>query len=273
MRIQILILLAILFAGCTCNSAKKNTEEQYSDSLVLEYLKRDSLDNIQFMNKTGKWHEAQDSFTVEYRQKVNGYKVKAVLKPDDSDFFVLSADIYFAKNGKTFMLHSKDFGDTVFCKGRMDYNDENTKIMKIYNGKVVTADYKAESEDGEILLRNTPFFFQDMDFDNIPELIIVHNSEAVRYGNGYDVYRIVEGTPVLIDYPPYYEKNNNGFGMTDYPVFDFKKKTVTCERPEGDLYREYRIVYGISKKKDVVVVNGRKHYFNKLEKKSVKYYK
>lgn len=115
----------------------------------------------------------------------------------------------------------------------------------------------------------TPFFFRDLDFDGAKELVIVHHSMAVRYHDGYDVYRIVDGKPVPIDYPPYNkDKEDRGFGMTDYPEFDFNKKTISCPYPEGpgDLPYEGRTIYGISKKqKDTVIVNGKKHYFNHLE--------
>jgi hypothetical protein len=113
----------------------------------------------------------------------------------------------------------------------------------------------------------TPFFFMDLDFDGIKELVIVHKSMAVRYHDGYDVYRVVEGRPVLIDYPPYNDnKEEWGFGMTDYPEFDFRKKIISCPYPEGELTWIGRTVYGVSKsRKDTVVVNGRKHLFNHME--------
>ena len=113
----------------------------------------------------------------------------------------------------------------------------------------------------------TPFFFMDLDFDGIKELVIVHHSMAVRFHDGYDIYRIVEGQPVLIDYPPYNDnKEYWGFGMTDYPEFDYKKKTISCPYPEGELTWTGRTIYGVSKtRKDTVVVNGKKHLFNHME--------
>ena len=63
--------------------------------------------------------------------------------------------------------------------------------------------------------------------------------------------------------------------MTDYPEFDYKKRTISCPYPEGPggLSYEGRIIYGISKtQKDTVVVNGRKHFFNHIERiKEIKY--
>ena len=147
------------------------------------------------------------------------------------------------------------------------YEFENPELFKKYRNKTIEADYHKCNEDDHLMPMYTPFFFMDLDFDGIEELVIVHRSMGVRCHDGYDVYRIVEGCPVFINYPPYNDnKEHWGFGMTDYPEFDYKKKTISCPYPEGELTWEGRIVYGVSKKqKDTVIVNGRKHYFNHME--------
>ena len=207
-----------------------------------------------------------DSFTVIYRQRVNGYKVKTVARKTVSDVDIISADIVFAKYGESFTLHTSCFGDTLFSKGRLDYAFENPKIFRKYKNRTIYADYHKHFEEGGMMPMYTPFFFMDLDFDGVDELIIVHHSMALRYHDGYDIYRIVDGEPVLINYPPY--KSNDDFGMTDYPEFDCKKKTIDCPYPEGTGGLGYigRTIYGVSKKqKDTVVVNGKKHLFNHME--------
>lgn len=199
--------------------------------------------------------------------------VKAIAKLSESDVDVISAGLTFNKNGQSFTLHTQCFGDTLFCKGKMDWRFENSKLFKKYWNMQISADYHENNGDKGLPIY-TPFFFKDMDFDGINELVIVHYSMAVRYGSGYDVYRIVDGEPVLINYPPYNDnKEDWGFGMTDYPEFDFKHKIISCPYPEGELHRTGCKIYGISKKqKDTVTVNGKKHYFNHLEMiKEIKY--
>lgn len=219
-----------------------------------------------------------DSFTVVYRQPVKGYKVRAVTKLATSDVDIISADLTFTKGNQSFTLHSQCLGDTMFCKGRLDFQFENPELFKKYRNKKVEVDYHVFREEGELMPRYTPFFSMDLDFDNVEELVIVHKSMAVRYHDGYDVYRIVDGKPVLINYPPYNDnKEDWGFGMTDHPEFDYKKKTISCPYPEGPggLGYEGRIIYGVSKKqKDTVVVNGREHFFNHIERiREIKYEK
>lgn len=225
----------------------------------------DSLKNLRYQT---------DSFIVTYRQFVNGYKVKAIAKFAVSDVDIISADLTFTKGAHSFRLHTQCFGDTAFCKGRIDYKFENPKLFRKYKNKTIEADYHLHRVKGCQMPMYTPFFFMDLDFDGIEELVIVHHSMGVRYHDGYDVYRIVEGRPVLINYPPYNDNVDDwGFGMTDYPEFDFKKKTISCPYPERELHYVGRTIYGISKKqKDTIIVNGRKHFFNHIERiKEIKY--
>ena len=206
-----------------------------------------------------------DSFTVVYRKPVNGYKVSAVLRP--VEYSVLTADITFSKGENSFTLHTQSYGDTIFNKGWFGELGDNDDLLTLYGNKTVEADYHENREEGETMSSWCPFFFRDLDFDGVEELVIVYYSYAVRYGSGFDVYRIVEGEPFLIDYPPYYNEVNGDFGMTDYPEFDFKNKTISCPYPEGELKWVGRIIYGISRtQKDTVEVNGKKYYFNHMEK-------
>lgn len=214
-------------------------------------------------------YNPNDSFVVNYRHLVNGYNVKAVVKM--AHFEIINANITFTKEGKSFTLSTTSFGDSLFNKGDLGMDGDNYDKMMKYRNKEVKADYHSTKVDWKYEPDETPFFFKDMDFDGVDELVIVHYRMAVRNHDGYDVYRIVEGEPVHIDYPPY--KTDDDFGMTDYPEFDYKNKTISCPYPEGELRWAGRTVYGVSKKqKDTVVVNGRKHLFNHIEKiKEIKF--
>lgn len=243
------IVAVTLLAMASCHRTK----------VVAEGEKDVAVDSTEDIN----WN---DSFIVDYRQLVNGYQVKAVVKPASSDVMIMQADIAFVKDGKSFTLHTSCFGDTLFCKGRLDYEFDNPKLFHKNKHKIIEADYHVYKEEDHMMPFYTPFFFMDLDFDGVEELVIVHHSMAVRFHDGYDVYRIVDGEPMLIDYAPY--KTYEDFGMTDYPEFDYKNKIITCPFPEGPggLGYEGQVIYGVSKKqKDTVVVNGKKHLFNHME--------
>ena len=251
------IIAIVLLAMTSCHRSKIVTEREKDVAI-------DSTDNVNW----------SDSFTVVYRQLVNGYQVKAVVKPAPSDDDIISANLSFTKNGKSFTLHTQCFGDTVYSKGRLDYHKENPEIFRRLRFKTIQADYHEYKENGRLMAIYTPFFFRDLDFDGVEELVIVHHSMGVRFCDGYDIYRIVEGEPFLINHSPYKDNVEEwGFGMTDYPEFDLKKKTISCPYPEGEIKYDGCTIYGVSKKqKDTVTVNGRKHLFNHMEViKEIKY--
>lgn len=260
-----LFTIIITLLVVACGQRQKVEDRQEQDTVMQDTVSDYDVDSYPIRN---------DSFTVVYRQPVKGYKVAATLKPSNYDCFVSSAHITFTKEGKSFTLHTECFGDTMFCKGRYDYDHVNSKIFRQYRNKTVNADYHFSTEKDRLMPYDTPFFFKDMDFDGKEELVIVHYSWGVRFHDGYDIYRIVEGEPFRIDYPPYNDNVKDwGFGMTDYPEFDYKAKTISCPCPEGEMTYGSRIIYGVSKKeKDIVVVNGKKHYFNHMEViKEIKY--
>ena len=252
---KIIPILAVLLMMAGCRHTKDVPKE--NKSVTVDIAEASINDN--------------DSFFVVYRQPVRGYKVKAVVRYSNT-FDWNSASISFTKDGKSFTLSTTSFGDSLFNKGGWGMEGTNEGSVKKYHNKRVEADYHSTEVDSKYELDETPFFFRDMDFDGVEELVIVHYRVAVRYHDGYDVYRIVDGEPVLINYPPY--KTDEDFGMTDYPEFDLKKKTITCIIPEGAIGEQsVEQTYGISmKQKDTIVVNGRKHLFNHIERiKEIKF--
>lgn len=179
-----------------------------------------------------------DKISIIYKNPINGYKVRTKLKGNNDDIFVISANLSFTKNGKTYTLHTTCFGDTLFCKRRLDYDKETPQLFKKNHNETIYANYHENRKHGDVFPIYSPFFFQDMDFDGIPKLVIVHHSMGVRFHNGLDVYHIVDGTPVRVDYTPFNKcRANCGFAMTDYPQLDYKHKTITCPYQEGELER------------------------------------
>jgi hypothetical protein len=116
-----------------------------------------------------------DSFVVAYRQPVNGYRVRAVAKLDVSDYDIFSAGLTFTKGGHSFTLHTQCLGDTVFCEGGVDYESENLKLFKKYRNRTIEADYHMYKKEEYLMPMYTPFFFMDLDFDGIKELVFDFN--------------------------------------------------------------------------------------------------
>ncbi len=105
--VSVIALLLLMMVSC----------HRHPESIVKEIntVATDSIETTDHIN----W---DDSFTVVYRQPVNGYQVKVIVKPEESDVLIMKANISFEKSGKAFTLHTSCFGDTLFCKGRFDYD-------------------------------------------------------------------------------------------------------------------------------------------------------
>ena len=91
--IALAVLLLLVLAYCQSQKSERDTGnywDEYSDII-------------------------NDSFIVRYNQPVNGYNVEAIVKLGFDDLWdILSADLTFTKDGKSFTLHTKCFGDSAY---------------------------------------------------------------------------------------------------------------------------------------------------------------
>lgn len=154
---------------------------------------------------------------IKYKQPINGYTVKVMCMPykcydkERETEIWGSALLCFEKEYSRFYVYNESFSDSILYY----VNKEPVK-----DGLVLNIDYLPKQKD-EYLSENSPFFFQDLDFDGTEELVINNWRQSIRYCNTYDVYRIDIGGTELITTPPFYKISNY---MTE---FDSIKKTIT----------------------------------------------
>lgn len=154
---------------------------------------------------------------IKYKQPINGYTVKVMCMPYECYDKERETEIWgsallcFEKEYSRFYVYNESFSDSILYY----VNKESVK-----DGLVLNIDYLPKQKD-EYLSENSPFFFQDLDFDGTEELVINNWRQSIRYCNTYDVYRIDIGGSELITTPPFYKISNY---MTE---FDSIKKTIT----------------------------------------------
>lgn len=154
---------------------------------------------------------------IKYKQPINGYTVKVMCMPYECYDKERETEIWgsallcFEKEYSRFYVYNESFSDSILYY----VNKESVK-----DGLVLNIDYLPKQKD-EYLSENSPFFFQDLDFDGTEELVINNWRQSIRYCNTYDVYRIDIGGVELITTPPFYKISNY---MTE---FDSIKKTIT----------------------------------------------
>ena len=150
----------------------------------------------------------QPHIYIKYKQPINGYTVKVMWLQDGE---VGNALFCLEKQGVQYYYFAEKWTDKIL------YDKGNTYP----NNTVIELDYTAKLESEEYLSDDSPFFFQDLDFDGTEELVINNWRQSIRYCNTYDVYRIDIGGAELITTPPFYKISNY---MTE---FDSIKKTIT----------------------------------------------
>lgn len=132
-----------------------------------------------------------DILNITYNQKVNGYKVKVIWKPQTIKYrnAVGPAIIEFKKGETEFSLTNNYF-----------YLPTKTVDLKIIENKVVginksdvNLDYKKPIiGNGSFESIDVPFVFLDLDFDEIKELILTKANQGPRFSHAYDAYSFSE---------------------------------------------------------------------------------
>ncbi len=147
---------------------------------------------------------------IKYTQPINGYDVKIKWAPDTR-----AADLTFTKGSSSFVVEAYSFDPGI-----------------TENSRNVTLQYKPKPE-GEMLYSDEPFFFSDVDFDGVDELLVV---DPMRESNDMYAYRVFELDGREREDDPFLEISD----MTD---FDASEKSITINRYRGVLVGGTRLKY------------------------------
>lgn len=138
---------------------------------------------------------------IRYNQPVEGYTVTAVCFPwrsydrDREHELIGKAILHFESEDNNFDIYNEYFSDsTLYYVNDQPFED----------GQVLHLNYLPQKAD-EYLGYNSPFFFQDVDFDGVKELLVNNWRCGVRHSNRYDVYEIEDWKARLVTAPPFNE--------------------------------------------------------------------
>lgn len=151
---------------------------------------------------------------INYKQKVNGYKVKVIWFPfiyeqGYTDYGL--AILYFQNDTSEFYLYNNIFHDVGLYQH-----------MPVKDGDTLSIDYRQKDPNEYLADNDVPFFFQDVDFDGRAELLITKWQCGSRGSSTYDVYKMSEeGGAYLIDEEPFNDIEN---GHTEFNPLN---KTIT----------------------------------------------
>lgn len=148
---------------------------------------------------------------LKYDEPINGYNAMIEWKPKTSE-----AEFFFTKEGESFSVKPWSFKPEWFNMA-IDGN---------------TLHYRPKPEI-EILDPEEPFFFQDIDYDGVDELLVVEIQGGPRGSNAYRVFEL-DGTEREDE--PFYE-------ISDWTSFNPSEKSITLSYNYGVLIGGYRMKY------------------------------
>jgi hypothetical protein len=172
---------------------------------------------------------------VEYSNEIHGYSIKAIWKPSTIIFnhIVGPAIIEFIskKDSASFTLTNNNFS---IQKNRLpfSYTSEGLEIEKL-NQKCIRLAYNQKNlkTNESFGTTNEPFFFQDIDFDNIKELIIVEVGNGQRGVASFKAYKFDVGGVQSDLYNITYKEP---FKLLDeMSTVDYKNKRITIYGSNG----------------------------------------
>lgn len=184
---------------------------------------------------------------IKYKQPVNGYTVRVLWMPytDESEETSETGNalLYFESENNHFYIQTRSYRDTAVYS--------HTKLK---DGDILFWDYTPKKK-GEILSQYSPFFFSDVDFDGVDELLI---NDYYVGPNSYEVYKVHPYYAEIVKEKPF---DNLQGGVTQ---FDIKNKTITKHYADGPVV--YTHTYKAIKQDEIEYSAPESHYKFELVK-------
>ena len=222
-RIGILLFCIITVISCTTNNSNKNILNQKS-------VQQDTINNISLNHQTdtvSKPDTVSQYITLIYNRPVNGYNVSVEWLGAE----IIDDDLAFGK----VLIHFKKNDGTGFTVYNSAYWDEGLKVSDIKSKGNKTIELEYIPKNDTYLATRSPFYFADMDFDGLNELVVVGWKGGRQYAHTYDVYDISDYYADKKTTPPF---DNVELGITQ---FDPKKKQII--HSYVNLFRAEEYVY------------------------------
>ena len=163
---------------------------------------------------------------VKFDKPINGYNVKVMCFPKQE--FMGQAILYFENDSNRFYIYNQYFGTRYLDSLSRSYIGNN---MYYRDRTTITLKYTQNNEylDGE-----APFFFRDVDFDGVEELLITNWGMGTKGSHEYDIYKIASQNAIPLVNAPFYNPTGK---MRDYNTeFDTIHKTIIIHKRSGSIY-------------------------------------
>ena len=166
----------------------------YTKGLInLGFLQTREVEQLPVNTESGAKSENK-IFTISYSNKIEGYSVDVMWRPVKVSYeHVIGPAIIEFKNikdGNVFYISNDNFS-VLKNKLEFTYSQDGTSVEKLNKDYAVFRYDEPNLKMGESFGEtDEPFFFQDLDFDNKKELILVEVDNGQRGVATFNVYRV-----------------------------------------------------------------------------------
>lgn len=234
-----------------------STKAQNNKDLEMKLIKNSLLFtllllcNINLPSYAGKKEIQNEILYIEYNNPINGYKVNIIWEPIGTvpqnsnliigpailNFTNIKNNAKFAIVNNFFSLHKKNTPFIKFNCSQNNYKNKSCNSLKSMelSEQHVKLEYNYKpfkiNQDSYLVEDKPPFFFQDVNFDEKDELIIVQPRQGQRGVDNYKIFSPPEDN-YLDDFtqPTNYEPFRNFDDLTD---IDYEKKEIWIHRSGG----------------------------------------
>lgn len=178
---------------------------------------------------------------MHYRQKINGYQVSVDFVQSYDDLNFGKSILTFTKPNQSFKVYCDAFSDEQLIADDTPYvkRQKAINLLKLKPGANIYLNY-VKPKSGEYLSESSPFYFKDMDFDGVDELVVTHLKMGVRGYNTYDIFKVLDvDKPQRLMGLPF---NDGSYKITNYNVeYEPATQTVIDKRYDDvTAYGHYR---------------------------------
>ena len=236
-----LLVLTFFIISCTGNNRKDGFTNAHSSHTDLQ-----NRDTVRVADTTIHSTEKLKRLFLKYKNRIDGYQVKIEWTPSESyeDCSKGLATISFENtNGYRFSIIDSAFVSSVLI------NKDNKRVITFFKkDTVIYLNYPVKS-NREIIRRDVPFSFADVDFDGKKELVMTVFGEGQRHTDIYRVFRLdsvgnlVKKSKQVTYLKPYID-------FDGFTKFDQKNKTVTTTFDGGAENSSYETFVSNSGKKE-----------------------
>jgi len=235
----LLLFLTFFIISCTGNTRKDGNTKANNLRADLQHS-----DTVRATDSTKHSNKKLNQLFLKYKKPIEGYHVKIEWTPYESyeDCSVGLATICFEnRNGCSF-----SFIDSAFLSSVLINKDVKREIATFKKDTVIHVEYPVQS-NRDLLRKDVPFCFADIDFDGIKELVMTVFGEGQRHNDMYRVFKLDSvGNLIKHSRQITYQKPYRDFdGITKFVQ---KNKTVTNTFDGGAFNSSYETFVSVPEK-------------------------